>query len=619
MWRKSKIQIYTASMDYSFYDFLMLVGSLGLFLFGMKMMSEGLQKAASKKLKEFLSAMTLHRYAGVLMGMLVTAIIQSSSATTVMVVSFVNAGLISLVQSISVIMGANIGTTVTAWIISVFGFNFNIAELSIPLIGIGIIPLLFSKKNNHKNIGEFIIGFALLFMGLSYLKDSVPDLQNNPEALEFISKFTQKGYGSVLIFLLFGTLLTIVIQSSSATMAVTLIMCAKGWISFEMGAAMVLGENIGTTVTANLAAISTNVSGKRAALAHTTFNVIGVIWMLIVFFPFVGMIQKIIVNVTGVDPKQLDVFTAGLDPGVLKLISDPGITLDDPQLISLRSQLVSLQASTSYALSLFHTMFNLINTGLLIWFTGTIAKIVTKIIPSKKTDEEFQLRYISTNLLSASELAIPEAKKEIDDYITRTRRMFDMVRDLYYEKQESNFEKIYARILKYESISDRVELEIATFLNNVSEGRLSDKSKHQIRQMIRMTSEIESIADSCHNIANTIKRRRDAKVVLTDEMTEHVEIMSGLVYKQLEDMANLILKNSHDTAELLKIRDAEIEINKYRNQLYQENDLDLEAKKYTYQEALYYIDIVRECERLGDYIVNVVEAYTGGSKLFAHI
>lgn len=619
MQRKIRIHIYTTCMDYSLFDFLTLIGSLGLFLFGMKMMSEGLQKAANKKLKEFLSAMTSHRYAGVLMGMMITALIQSSSATTVLIVSFVNAGLINLVQSISVIMGANIGTTVTAWIISVFGFNFNISVLSLPLIGIGIIPLMFSKKNSYKNIGEFIIGFAILFMGLTFLKNSVPDLQNNPEALEFLARYTNMGYGSVFLFLLFGTLLTIVVQSSSATMAITLIMCAKGWINFEMGAAMVLGENIGTTVTANLAALSTNISGKRAALAHTTFNLIGVIWMLILFFPFVGMIQKIIIGISGLDPKQLDVFTASLDPGVLKLISDPDIKLSDPQLLGLRDQLTSLQASTSYALSLFHTMFNIINTTLLIWFSSVIAKLVTKIIPKKKTDEEFQLRYISTNLLSASELAIPEAKKEIDDYIIRTRSMFDMVRELYYEKQESNFEKTYARILKYENISDRVELEIATFLNNVSEGRLSDESKHQIRQMIRMTSEVESIADSCHNIANTIKRRRDAKVVLTDEMTAHVEHMFGLAYKHLEVMANLITKNSHNTADLLKIRDTEIEINNYRNQLYLENDIDLEAKKYTYQEALYYIDIIRECERLGDYVVNVVEAYSGGSKLFAQI
>jgi phosphate:Na+ symporter len=264
------------------------------------------------------------------------------------------------------------------------------------------------------------------------------------------------------------------------------------------------------------------------------------------------MIRKIIIGISGLDPKQLDVFTASLDPGVLKLISDPDIKLSDPQLLGLRDQLTSLQASTSYALSLFHTMFNIINTTLLIWFSSVIAKLVTKIIPKKKTDEEFQLRYISTNLLSASELAIPEAKKEIDDYIIRTRSMFDMVRELYYEKQESNFEKTYARILKYENISDRVELEIATFLNNVSEGRLSDESKHQIRQMIRMTSEVESIADSCHNIANTIKRRRDAKVVLTDEMTAHVEHMFGLAYKHLEVMANLITKNSHNTADLPK-------------------------------------------------------------------
>lgn len=616
---ETEFDIYTYSMSYSFYDFLTLLGSLGLFLFGMKMMSEGLQKAANKKLKQLLSAMTSHRYAGVLMGMAITTMIQSSTATTLMVVSFVNAGLINLVQSISVIMGANIGTTVTAWILSFFGFNFDISVIAIPLIGVGIIPLMFSKKNNYKSIGELIIGFALLFIGLAYLKNAVPDLQNNPEALAFIKQYTNMGFGSVLLFLFFGTILTVVVQASSATMAITLIMCAKGWITFEMGAAMVLGENIGTTLTANFAAISTNVSAKRAALAHTVFNIIGVIWTLVLFFPFVELMQKIIFSLGGVDPKQLDVFTAGLDPEVLNLISNPDVKLTDPALLSLRAELTSLQASTSYALSLFHTSFNIINTSLLIWFTRPIAKLVTKMIPSKTTDEEFQLRYIRTNLLSASELAIPEAKKEIDDYIARTGRMFDMVKELYYEKQEAAFDKIYQRILKYENISDRVEVEIATFLNNVSEGRLSDESKHQIRQMIRMTSEIESVADSCHNIANTIKRRRDAGVVLTEEMTAHVETMFSLVDKHLKDLTMIISKNSHSTIELLKIRETELEINRYRDRLYQENDIDLEAKKYTYQEALYYIDIIRECERMGDYIVNVAEAYSGGSKLLAHI
>ena len=593
-------------MNYTFYDFMTLVGSLGLFLYGMKIMSEGLQKVAGNKLRSALATMTKNRFTGVLTGLLITAIIQSSSATTVMVVSFVNAGLLNLLQSITVIMGANIGTTVTAWIISLFGFKVSIAAFSIPLIAISI-PFIFSSKSKRKSIGEFILGFAFLFMGLDLLKNSVPDLKSNPEMLEFLTQYTQSGFGSVLIFLLIGTVLTIVVQSSSATMAITLVMVSKGWISYELGAAMVMGENIGTTITANIAAIPANVSAKRAALAHTTFNIFGVIWMLFLFFPFTNMITYLVTNFGPGDPTQLTNFTNGLDAGTLKLITSDSKNLTTEQ-FALREQLMDYQVATSYGLSLFHTMFNLCNTFIMIWFVKIIANIVTFVIKKKDTDEEFQLQFISTGLLSTSELSVLQAWKEMKVYADRTLKMFKITRELYYEQNENDFVKKFSRIEKYESISDRMEVEIAKYLTKVSDGKLGEESKHQIHTMLRIISEIESVSDGCYNIARTIVRKRDDKAVYTKDMDANIDLMMNLVEGALHQMNESMENNQISNEEFNRSVNIETEINNFRNQLKLQNIADVKAKKYDYQASVTYMDVIVECEKTGDYIINVIEA-----------
>jgi phosphate:Na+ symporter len=593
-------------MNYSFFDFLTLVGSLGLFLYGMKIMSEGLQKVAGNKLRSLLATMTKNRFAGVLTGLFITALIQSSSATTVMVVSFVNAGLLTLLQSITVIMGANIGTTVTAWIISLFGFKVSIAAFSIPLIALSI-PFIFSAKSKRKSIGEFILGFAFLFMGLEMLKNSVPDLKSNPEMLEFLTKYTQSGFGSVLIFLAIGSILTVVVQSSSATVAITLVMVSKGWISYDLGAAMVLGENIGTTITANIAAIPANVSAKRAALAHTTFNVFGVVWMLFLFYPFINMITWLVTEFGPGDPTQLTHFTTGLDAHTLDLINSDSKSLNTEQL-ALQQQLQNYQIATSYGLSLFHTMFNLINTFIMIWFTQIIAKIVTFVVKKKATDEEFQLQYISTGMLSTSELSILQAWKELKVYAERTERMFKITRELYYEQNENEFVKKFSRIEKYESISDRMEVEIARYLTKVTDGRLSEESKHQIQTMLRVVSEIESVSDGCFNIGRTIVRKRDNKAVYTKEMDANIDLMMNLVEGAIHQMKEAMENNHVSNDEFNRSVNIEAEINNFRNQLKLQNISDVKDNKYDYQASVTYMDIIVECEKTGDYIINVVEA-----------
>jgi len=593
-------------MEYSFYDFLTLIGALGLFLYGMKIMSEGLQKAAGNKLRAILAAMTKNRVAGVFTGVLITALIQSSSATTVMVVSFVNAGLLSLLQSITVIMGANIGTTVTAWLISLLGFKVSIAAFALPLIAVSI-PFIFSAKSKNKSIGEFIMGFALLFMGLELLKNSVPDLKANPEILEFLTQYTTSGFGSVLTFLFIGTVLTIVVQSSSATMAITLIMVSKGWISYELGAAMVLGENIGTTITANIAAIPANVSAKRAALAHTAFNIFGVIWMLFLFYPFLNMITYLVTNFGPGDPTQLTSFTSSIDAQTLNTISSDSKNLTESQTV-LQSQLIDYQLATSYGLSLFHTMFNLINTFIMVWFANLIAKLVTFVVKRKDSDEEFQLKYISTGMLSTSELSLLQAWKELKVYNERTARMFKLVRDLYYEENENEFVKKFSRIQKYENISDRMEVEIAKYLTKVAEGRLSEDSKHQLQTMLRVVSEIESVGDSCYNLARTIMRKREDKSVYNSEMNANIDLMMNLVEGAIHQM-NESLENNHiSNEEVNRSVNIENEINNFRNQLKLQNVEDVKGKKYSYQASVTYMDIIVECEKMGDYIINVVEA-----------
>lgn len=555
-------------MEYSFYDFLKLIGSLGLFLYGMKIMSEGLQKVAGDRLRSILTAMTTNRVTGVLTGVLITALIQSSSATTVMVVSFVNAGLLTLAESISVIMGANIGTTVTAWIISIFGFKVDMAAFALPLLAIAL-PLIFSGKSNRKSVGEFIFGFSFLFMGLSYLKANAPDLNANPEMLAFVQNYTDMGFFSILLFLFIGTILTMIVQASAATMAITLIMCANGWISLELGAALVLGENIGTTITANLAALTANTQAKRAALAHFVFNVFGVIWVLIIFHPFMQLVNWVV-----------DTFFQTSNPEV----------------------------AISYKLSAFHSIFNICNVCILIWGVKLIERTVCALIHPKEEDEEPRLRFITGGMLSTAELSILQARKEIHLFAERTHRMFGMVQDLLHTEKDDDFNKLFSRIEKYENISDNMELEIANYLNQVSEGRLSSESKLQIHAMLREVTEIESIGDSCYNLARTINRKRQTNQDFTEKQYEHIHFMMKLTNDALAQMIVVVEKPEHQSIDINKSFNIENEINNYRNQLKNQNILDVNNKEYDYQMGVYYMDIIAECEKLGDYIVNVVEA-----------
>ena len=555
-------------MDYSFFDFLRLIGSLALFLYGMKIMSEGLQKFAGDSLRRILTAMTTNRVTGVLTGVLITALIQSSSATTVMVVSFVNAGLLTLTQSIGVIMGAKIGTTVTAWLISALGFKVDIAAFALPLLAFAL-PLFFSGKSSRKSIGEFVFGFAFLFMGLQSLKANAPDLGANPEMLAFVQNYTDMGFFSIILFLFIGAILTMIVQASAATMAITLIMCANGWIDYHLGVALVLGENIGTTITANLAALTGNTQARRAALAHLVFNVFGVMWVLVLFYPFTNAVSWFVTHVMKV--------------------SDPAVAV-------------------SFKLAAFHTAFNISNTFIMIWFVSLIEKTVCTLIKPKVEDEEYRLRYITGGMLSTAELSILQAHKEISLFAERTARMFNMVKELFYEKNEETFLKTYSRIEKYENISDRMEIEIANYLTEVSEGRLSSESKEEIRIMLRAVSEIESIADSCNNLARSIKRRNEFKSEFTEEQNKHLDHMFELVSGALNRM-NLILHKPelvHD--DINPSYNIENEINNYRNQLKSRNIEDINNKLYQYQDGVYYMDMVSESEKLGDYVLNVVQA-----------
>lgn len=594
-------------MNYSLLDFLELIGSLGMFLFGMKIMSEGLQKFAGEKLRSILTVMTKNRFAGLLTGIIITILIQSSSATTVMVVSFVNAGLLNLAQSISVIMGANIGTTATAWIISLFGFKFSISALTLPIIAISI-PFIFSSNNKRKSIGEFLIGFALLFMGLDMLKNSVPDLSQNPDMLAFLNQYTNYGYGSVLIFLLVGTILTIVVQSSSATMAITLIMCTKGWISYDLAVAMVLGENIGTTITANIAAIPANVPAKRAAMAHLIFNLFGVVWVLAIFYPFTNLVTWVIEQLGQADPNQLIPFIEA-NKDVMSILNDKNAVLTPAQ-EALRQQYLDAQVATSYGLSLFHTMFNLTNSALLIGLVKVIEKTVTFIIPQKVSEDDFRLTYISTGMLSTSELSILQADKEISVFASRNIRMFSIAEDLYNITDEEKYGKQYERIEKYESISDRMEVEIASYLTKVAEGRLSDVGKKDVHAMLRVISEIESIGDGCHNIARTVQRKRNDALEYPKELDDNIKKMFSLVEKALNNMQSILEAPNEERPSLIKQSlDIEKEINDLRNEYKMLNATKVKERAYPYPVSVTYMDIISECEKIGDYILNVVEQY----------
>jgi phosphate:Na+ symporter len=561
-----------------------LLGAMGMFLYGMNLMSSGLQKAAGDKLRGFLSAMTSNPFKRVMTGVGITALIQSSSATTVMVVSFVNAGLLTLVQAIGVIMGANIGTTITAWMVSLLGFKADISILAVPLMLLGFL-FSNSKKNQNKNIGELIVGFSLLFLGLSFMKESVPDLKQTPEVLEFVKMWSGYGFWSVLIFLGVGTVLTLILQSSSATMAITLIMLSMGWIPFPMACAMVLGENIGTTITANIAASVGNPSAKRAALSHTIFNVFGVIWALIFFRPFLSLVGKIIEFLGFPNPASADF-----------IVSEPdGAT----------------GTAALYGLSMLHTLFNTINTLVLVWFTGLIAKVVTKIIkePENKEEKPYRLMYINAGPLATPELATEQAIKEIIHFAKISRNGLGYARAAINETETDKFEELRSKLVKYEEISDRIEYEIATFLNAVSEGEISESTSYKIKAMYKIISELESLGDSGESISRILSRRNIHNKSFDPETIKKINAMIDLVdhaYSVMID--NLNMAENSTLEEISNAYAAEDRINVLRDNLREEEINSLENNRKNYQTSVYYMDIVSELEKMGDFMINISQA-----------
>lgn len=592
-----------------------MLGAVGLFLYGMKVMSEGLQKAAGDRLRNILSAMTRNRFTGTLTGFSITALIQSSSASTVMVVSFVNAGLMTLAQSMAVIMGANVGTTFTAWVIALFGFKVNISAFVLPLIGLSV-PLLFSKKSRTKSIGEFMVGFSFLFMGLDLISQYVPDLQQNPEMFAFLQQYTQMGFGSVVIFLLVGVILTMVIQSSAATFAITLIMCSKGWIDFNLACAIVLGSNIGTTITPILASMSGNVAAKRTAMGHLLFNLLGCAWVLCVFNPFIELNTWITESLGQGNPDALAEYVNYLQAHDSAVYDNLFNTLpsDHPlygRVTAAQHTIESMQFSVSLGLSMFHTVFNLINLSIMIWFTKLYVRIVEYLVPTKhKEDEEFQLKFISGGLLNASELNIAQAEKEIAVYGERVERMIDMAKRLVHTKSETqDFTELYSRLEKYEDISDRMEIEIAHYLNRCAEGRLSNEGKLKIASMLRIVSEIESIADCCMGAGKIMVRKTQSRAEFTEEIYENIDTMFGYVKDAMLNMLHLLHDIEHAREpEIIASYNKEREINNYRNQLRTSNIENINARRYEYQAGIYYMDLVSDLEKTGDYIINVVDA-----------
>ncbi len=584
-------------MDYSILDFISLLGSVCLFLYGMKVMSEGLQKVAGDRLRTILGAMTRNRFMGVITGILITALIQSSSASTVMVVSFVNAGLMSLAQAMAVIFGANVGTTVTTWIISAFSFEVSISDYSILLLAVAV-PMLFAKKSTYKSLGEFLIGFCFLFMGLDLISKYVPNLQENPEMLAFVTNYTTLGYGSVLIFFALGIVLTMIAQSSAATFAITLIMCSQGWISFELGCAIILGGNIGTTITPILASLSGNLAAKRTAMGHVMFNVIGSIIVLCIFRPFMHLVGDITLWLQGVDPLNITAAEEG--------------SMADSTLLDPAGGLTSkAQGAMAFGLAMFPTVFNACNLLVMIWFTKLYVKIVCWIMPARHKDEEedFSLKYIGAGMLSASELNITQAQKEILVYGERVRRMLGMAREMIHmNPDDDKFAETYSRLEKYEEISDRMEIEIGSYLNKVAEGRLSPEGKMRIAGMLRIISEIESIADGCFNVAKTMNRKKQNHVEFTEGIMKELDRMYDLVEGAMDNMIEILRElETPEDSRIINAYNREREINNLRNALRDANIFNINNKEYDYQEGIFYMDLIGEGEKLGDYMLNVVE------------
>ncbi len=599
-------------MEYSLLDFLGLLGAVGLFLYGMKVMSEGLQKAAGDRLRNILSAMTRNRFTGTVTGFFITALIQSSSASTVMVVSFVNAGLMTLAQSMAVIMGANVGTTFTAWIIALFGFKVDISAFALPLIGLAV-PLLFSSKSRTKSIGEFTIGFAFLFMGLDMISKYVPDLQSNPEMFEFLQRYASLGFGSVLIFCLVGLVVTMVIQSSAATFAITLIMCSKGWIDFPLACALVLGSNIGTTITPLLASMSGNVAAKRTAMGHLLFNLLGTLWVLAVFYPFVNLNTWITEEIGQGDPTALFKYVNDLEannPDIYNQLYTGSLPTANGEILRHQTIISQLQISVSFGLSIFHTVFNLVNLSIMIWLTKVYVKIVEFLVPARHNgDDEFQLKFISGGILSASELNISQAEKEISVFAERVARMLPMAQELITTKDGSDdFNKVYSRLEKYEEISDRMEIEIANYLNRCAEGRLSNESKRRIAAMLSIDSEIESIADCALGVGKILLRKQQSSVQFNEEIYRNIDTMFSYVQKAVDNMLVLLNNLEHQKESAIIVSyNCEREINNLRNQLRTNNIENINSRHYEYQSGIYYMDIISTMEKMGDYIINVVD------------
>lgn len=555
---------------------LTIIGALGFFIYGMKVMSEGIQKVAGSRMRQILGAMTSNRFKGILAGFLITSLIQSSSATTVMVVSFVNAGLLSLVESIGVIMGANIGTTVTAWLVSLFGFKFKIAAFALPLIAVGF-PLLFFNREKLRSLGEFLIGFALLFLGLEELKDAVPDLNSNPEILEFLANYTGMGMLSTIIFVMVGTLLTVIVQSSSAAMTLTLTLLFNGIIPLEVGAAMVLGENIGTTITANLAALVANVHAKRAARAHFIFNIFGVIWMILAFPIFIQLVGNIW------EPVQTSLAANGFD-------------LD--------------KSSEELQLSLFHTLFNIINTFLLVWFVPIIAKAVIWMVPSRGDDEEFHLEFIGRGITQTPELSLLEAKKEIAKFGKIVKKQVSFVQEVMDEKDKKRQKKLIEKIAKYEEITDRIEAEVVNYLTQLSKSELTSNSSARVRGMLNMVNELESIGDICFQMSKNLESKFEKKIWFSQNQRNSLKNIYDAVDAALENMNNNLEKN-HEQVSMKEAIELEGKINKERDAARKSNFEQIEKAKIKPPAGFIFNDLLASYEKIGDHVFRVSEAVTG--------
>lgn len=584
-------------MNYSIIDFVSLLGSVGLFLYGMKVMSEGLQKVAGDRLRNILGIMTKNRVAGVITGILITALIQSSSASTVMVVSFVNAGLMSLGQAMAVIFGANFGTIVTTWIISAFSFEFHISEYTIVFLAVAV-PMLFMNKSTYKSVGEFLIGFSFLFMGLDMISTYVPNLQENPEMLRFITSYSTLGYWSVVIFFVFGVIITMMAQASAATFAITLIMCSQGWVSFELGCAIILGSKIGTTITPILASLSGNIAAKRTAAGTLLYNFFGSMIVICVFYPFVGLVGDATSWCIGINPCDITPQQEAAMRGTTLLNEAGGLTL-------------AAQKAIAFGLAMFPTVFNVMNLAIMIWLPKYYVKIVTRLLPEKNKGEaeDFSLKFIGGGTVGTSELNITQAQKEIVVFAERVKRMLDMASELIHLKEsDQNFTNLYTRIEKYEEISDRMEIEIANYLNKVAEGRLSPEGKMRISGMLRIVSEIESIADSCFNVAKTLTRKNQIHVKFEDVVMKEIDNMYKLVADAMDNMIDLLREmETPEDSKIIAAYNKEREINNNRNRLRDANIFNINNKLYDYQEGIFYMDIIGEAEKLGDFMLNVVE------------